>query len=324
MRNAVPRGRFAPTPSGYLHIGNMLAALLSWLQMRKLGGQFVLRIEDNDLQRSKPEYAKQLLADLRWLGIDWDEGPDVGGPYAPYVQSKRLHFYEEAMRKLKEEGLVYPCYCSRADLLRMASAPHGLSSEGPAYPGLCRHLTEEERRTKAKDKEPSWRFAMPVHPISFCDAVQGEQQFAAGAGGDFVVVRADRMFGYQLAVVVDDAAMRITDVLRGADLLDSVPRQLQLYEALELTAPRFAHFPLLCGPDGRRLSKRHGSIAASCLRKAGCPPERLTGQLAYWAGLIDRAEPLSAAELIPLFQVDKLSKAPVTVYPKELEKLSQR
>lgn len=297
------RGRFAPTPSGLLHIGNAFSALAAWLQMRQAGGQFVLRIEDIDKPRSRPEYMERQLNDLRWLGIDWDEGPDIGGPHAPYLQSLREELYEDALRKLEKAGLLYPCYCSRKELAAVSSAPHGLSSEGPAYPGLCRNLAPEERQLKAQHKEPSLRFVMPENEMRFDDAVAGQRRFAGEALGDFVVKRADGMFSYQLAVVADDAAMGITDVLRGADLLDSTPRQLALYQALGLTPPAFAHVPVVAGEDGERLSKRDKSLTLDSLRQAGVKPERLVGAVSRMAGWIDRLEPLSAKELIPSFRL---------------------
>ncbi|HLN61721.1 MAG TPA: tRNA glutamyl-Q(34) synthetase GluQRS, partial [Symbiobacteriaceae bacterium] len=274
------RGRFAPTPSGQMHIGNARTALLAWLQIRHAGGRFVLRMEDIDKPRSRPDLAQQILDDLRWLGLDWDEGPDVGGPYAPYTQSEREELYHAALQQLTAEGWLYPCYCSRAEIMAIASAPHGLSAEGPVYPGTCRCLTPEQRAERAaRGKVPSLRFAMPDEPVAFMDGVAGAQSFAAGAGGDFVVHRADGIIGYQLAVVVDDAAMQMTDVLRGWDLLDSTPRQLMLYRALGLTPPQFAHVPLLMGPDGSRLSKRHGSVAVASMRAAGAPAERVVGYI---------------------------------------------
>lgn len=295
------RGRFAPTPSGLLHIGNAFTAVASWLQMRQANGQFVLRVEDIDTARSRADLAQRQLEDLRWLGIDWDEGPDVGGPHAPYVQSERIPFYEAALKRLKQADLLYPCYCSRSELARIASAPHGLSSEGGAYPGICRYLTDEERREKEAHKSPALRFKMTGEPATFRDGWAGEVTFAGEAVSDFVVKRADGMFSYQLAVTVDDAAMGITDVLRGYDLLDSTPRQLALYEALGLTAPSFAHVPLIAGANGERLSKRDRSITLASLRDAGVTPERLIGLLASAAGWIDRPEPVAARELVPAF-----------------------
>lgn len=238
----------------------------------------------------------------------------MGGPYGPYTQSEREELYREALARLAAGDWLYPCYCSRAEIMAIASAPHGLAAEGPAYPGTCRHLTPAARtRQAARGKPPSLRFALPPEPVSFDDGVAGPQTFPAGGGGDFVVVRADGLFGYQLAVVVDDAAMQITDVLRGWDLLDSTPRQILLFRALGLPVPRFAHVPLLFGPDGERLSKRHGSVTLAAMREAGTRAEQLVGRLAYLSGLIDRPEPLRPAELIAGFALDRLPKEPVVV-----------
>ncbi|MWV43415.1 tRNA glutamyl-Q(34) synthetase GluQRS [Paenibacillus sp. HJL G12] len=315
------RGRFAPTPSGELHIGNAWAALLSWLQIRSMRGTFVLRMEDIDTQRSRTYLASQILRDLYWLGLDWDEGPDVGGPYGPYTQSERTEYYEEALKFLKNQGCLYPCYCSRADLLAAARAPHGLSSEGPAYPGTCRYLTPEEAARKSVLKQPSLRFRVSQERISFQDGIAGQQEFDAGNGGDFIVRRADGMISYQLAVVVDDDRMHITHVLRGADLLDSVPRQLQLYKALGLQAPAFAHAPLFMGPDGKRLAKRHGGTSLAALREMGMAPEQLIGWLMWIAGLAETPEPLTAQECIPLFDMEKLSSEPVLITDDKLSYL---
>ncbi|TVY01099.1 tRNA glutamyl-Q(34) synthetase GluQRS [Cohnella terricola] len=296
------RGRFAPTPSGLLHIGNVFAATAAWLQMRQAGGEFALRIEDIDKPRSRPEYVERIIEDLIWLGLDWDEGPRRGGSHEPYVQSLREPLYEEAFERLGETGFLYPCYCSRSDLASIGSAPHGLASEGAAYPGFCRTLSPEEREARAKRKEPAIRFIMPERVIEFLDGWAGPQAFDADTLGDFVVKRADGMFSYQLAVTVDDAAMGITDVLRGADLLDSTPRQLGLYEALNLEAPVFSHIPLLVDDTGMRLSKRDKSLTLASLQAEGIPPERLLGFLACFAGWIERAEPVTLSELIPLFR----------------------
>ncbi|PLT46099.1 tRNA glutamyl-Q(34) synthetase GluQRS [Paenibacillus sp. FSL W8-1187] len=312
-------GRFAPTPSGLMHLGNARTALLAWLQIRRLGGSFLLRMEDIDGPRSRPDYAEAALRDLRWLGLDWDEGPDSGGPRGPYTQSERLPLYEEALERLRAQGLLYPCYCSRAELAAVASAPHGLASEGPAYPGTCRCLSEEERQERARRKQPSLRFAVPPERIvRFDDEVAGPQETAPGAGGDFVVRRADGIFSYQLAVAVDDAAMGVTHVLRGSDLLDSTPRQLLLLEALGHAAPRYAHVPLLMGPDGKRLAKRHGGISLQALREAGVRPERVVGLLARWSGLLERAEPVMPSELIEAARERPLPLEPVVVREEEL------
>ncbi|WP_409346352.1 tRNA glutamyl-Q(34) synthetase GluQRS [Paenibacillus sp. MBLB4367] len=322
MTNSVVRGRFAPTPSGQLHIGNARTALLAWLQIRHAGGQFVLRMEDIDAPRSRPAYAEQIMEDLRWLGLNWDEGPDTSGPYGPYTQSERAERYEHAMARLLEQGDLYACYCSRSELQAIASAPHGLESEGPVYPGTCRLLAESERNAKKALKAPSFRFALPEKPIRFEDIVAGGMQYEAGAGGDFVVKRADGIVGYQLAVVIDDIAMGITDVLRGWDLLDSTPRQLLLYEALGHKPPRFAHVPLLYAPDEQRLSKRHQAVAVAGMRIAGTAPEQIIGWLAYLSGLIGRPEPLQAADLIDGFSLDKIGREPVTLSSAMLRELA--
>lgn len=307
------RGRLAPTPSGQLHLGNARTALLAWLHVRQANGTLVLRIEDIDRARSRRQYAEQIMEDLRWLGLDWDEGPDLGGPYGPYLQSERTARYEEALKRLEQDGYLYPCFCSRAKLQAIASAPHGLRAEGPVYPGICRGLSAEERALREREKQPSLRFMMPERDWRFSDLVAGEQTFAAPAGGDFVVLRADGMIGYQLAVVVDDAAMGITHAVRGVDLLDSTPRQLALYEALGLTAPAFAHVPLLLGPDGARLAKRHGPLSIAELRQKGVKPEGVIGYLAHASGLIDRREPVRPAELIEAFDFGKVPREPVIV-----------
>lgn len=307
------RGRFAPTPSWLLHLGNAGTALLAWLQVRSRGGEIVMRIEDLDRPRCKPEWTERSLNDMKWLGLDWDEGPDAGGPFGPYEQSRRGSLYEEALGKLTEQGMLYRCYCSRADLLSLAGAPHGLTAEGPAYPGTCRALSAEERAQREREKTPSLRFAMPDRTTVFEDGIAGPVRFPPGAGGDFVVKRADGIVGYQLAVVVDDAAMGITDVLRGWDLLDSTPRQLMLFEALGEEAPRYAHAPLLLGPDGKRLAKRHGDIAVSALREEGVRAENVVGLLGWLYGLLDRPEPACAGELIGCFEPGRIPRESVSL-----------
>lgn len=306
MISPTVRGRFAPTPSGYLHVGNALTALLAWLQVRQQNGTFILRIEDLDDKRLHPKYIAALFEDLHWLGIDWDEGPESGGPFSPYHQKDRTHLYHAAFEELKNRGLLYPCFCSRKQLRAFAVAPHGVTSEGPAYSGKCRYLSEEERLRKATDKTPSWRFILPDTPMAFDDLVYGKQTFAAGAGGDFVVCRADEVFGYQLAVVIDDAAMGVTHVLRGNDLLDSTPRQLCLYQALGLTPPSFAHVPLIYASNGERLAKRNGQMPLRSMRKEGLRPQHLIGYLAWLTGLLVKPEPIELLELIKEFDVRKI------------------
>lgn len=317
------RGRFAPTPSGQLHLGNARTALLAWLQVRKAGGEFILRMEDIDKPRSRPHLAAQILDDLGWLGLDWDEGPDEGGPHGPYTQSEREELYQDALERLMAAGHLYPCYCSRAEIMAIASAPHGLSEEGPVYPGTCRRMTPAERAGRAgRGKEPSLRFALPDEPVAFTDLLAGPQMVPPGAGGDFVIRRADGIIGYQLAVVVDDALMQVTDVLRGWDLLDSTPRQILLYRALGYAVPRFAHVPLLFGPDGTRLSKRHGAVTLATIRTAGTDPEAVVGHLAHLSGLLDRPEPVRPADLIATFALDRIPREPVALSASLLATLS--
>ncbi len=292
------RGRYAPSPTGDLHMGNLRTALLAWLFARCAGGQFVLRIEDLDRPRVHPGATERMLYDLRWLGLDWDEGPDIGGPYAPYTQSERQEIYASYLQRLADKGLIYPCYCSRAEIARAASAPQG--DEGPRYPGTCRNLTQAQRRQYEADKRrPSLRFRVDDERIvSFTDLLAGplEQQVHQTIG-DFIVCRSDGLFAYQFAVVVDDALMRINQVVRGADLLQSTPRQVLLYEALEYQVPTFAHVPLLLDEHGKRFSKRIQSAGLEPLRAAGATPAQVVGLIAADCGLVEKGEQLTASEL---------------------------
>jgi len=297
-------GRFAPSPSGRMHLGNLLCALLAWLSVRSKGGRYVLRIEDLDTARCRPAYAAQLEDDLRWLGLDWDEGGSLGGPSAPYEQSKRTALYAAALEELERQGVVYPCFCTRAQL-HAASAPHredGLT----VYPGTCRRLTAEEIAEKRKTRPPALRLRVPEETIQFTDGHMGVvSEFLPTECGDFLLRRSDGLYAYQLAVVVDDAAMGVTEVVRGADLLSSTPRQLLLYRLLGLTPPKFYHFPLLLDSQGRRLSKRDGSLGLDVLReKYG--PEEIVGKLAYLAGLNPSAGPRTPAELVPSFDWNRV------------------
>ena len=246
------KGRFAPTPSGRMHLGNLLAALLAWLDARSAGGQLVLRVEDLDTQRTSAEFAQQLMNDLRWLGLDWDEG----GLEPAYMQSRRTVYYEEAFRVLEEKGLIYPCYCSRSERMA-ASAPHR-DDGAVVYSGKCYHLTAAERETLERSgRRPAWRVRCPDLEVALEDGNCGlYAENLAHDCGDFIVRRSDGVFAYQLAVVVDDALMGINHVVRGRDLLCSAPRQAWLHEVLGYEPPRFFHTPLLLAPDGRRLAKR--------------------------------------------------------------------
>ena len=302
-------GRFAPSPSGRIHLGNLLCCLLAWLSARQKGGKVVLRIEDLDTARCKRPYAEQMIEDLCWLGLTWDEGPGVGGPDGPYYQSERTALYEQALEKLERMGLVYPCYCTRAEL-HAASAPH--RSDGQAvYPGTCRHLTAAEREKKTR--APATRLMVPDEKWSFTDGHMGHYgENLLHECGDFLLRRSDGMFAYQLAVVVDDAAMGVTEVVRGSDLLSSTPRQLYLYDLLGLKAPEFIHFPLLLAPDGRRLSKRDADAGLDDLRFK-LTAEEILGRLAYLGGFNPTAQPKTAEELLKDFHWEKVPKEDIRI-----------
>ena len=295
-----------------MHLGNVFSALLAWLSVRRAGGVMVLRMEDLDPDRCRAAYAEQLADDLRWLGLDWDEGYQKGGAHGPYLQSERTARYAAAFRALEERGLVYPCYCTRAERLA-ASAPH--RSDGQVvYSGKCRHLTEEERARLAQTRCPAWRLIVPDQEISFTDGLQGTyRENLLRDCGDFILRRSDGVYAYQLAVVCDDGDMGITQVVRGRDLLDSTPRQLYLYGLLGLTPPEFYHVPLLLAPDGRRLAKRDRDQELGALQSCYSAQE-LVGQLALLAGLIPEYAPISPAELIPLFSWEKLPQADCAVH----------
>src|SRR5690554_1651281 len=292
------RGRFAPSPSDWLHLGNARTALLAWLRARARGGAFIMRVEDLDGPRTRPEAVLGNLEELRWLGLDWDEGPDVGGPHAPYLQSQRSQLYEAALAKLVAADLTFPCYLSRKELAEVGSAPHGPS--GSVYGEAERRASERLAPGKvAEGRAPSIRFAVPDREVRFVDALAGPQVVDVRREvGHFVVRRSDGLFAYQLAVVVDDAAMGITEVVRGADLLQSTGAQLLLYEALGHQPPDFAHAPLMLDEDGKRLAKRRGSQTLQELRAAGLAPERLVGRLAHGLGLIEGPTPLTPYELL--------------------------
>jgi glutamyl-tRNA synthetase len=244
-----------------------------------------------------------MLFDLRWLGLDWDEGPDIGGPHAPYIQSERQDIYVTYLQRLQDIGLIYPCYCSRAEIARAASAPHG--NEGPRYPGTCRYLTQPQRRQQeANNRRPSLRFrADDERMVSFSDLLLGPvKQQVQQTVGDFIVCRSDGIFAYQFAVVVDDALMHINQVVRGVDLLQSTARQILLFEALGFQVPTFAHVPLLLDEHRNRFSKRTESAGLEPLRARGVTPEEMVGQMAAECGLVDRGEQLSAGELAQLYK----------------------
>lgn len=301
------RGRYAPSPTGTIHLGNASTALLAWLSVRSRGGAFVMRMEDLDRPRVVAGSAQGILRDLAWLGLDWDEGPDVGGPHAPYAQSERHRLYDAAFETLRAAGLVYPCFCSRRDIQAAASAPQAPGDE-VLYPGTCRALDREDvlRRVET-GRSHAWRFRVEAASVKgFDDVVRGRFTPEAGSIGDFVVRRADGVAAYQLAVAVDDTAMEVSEVLRGGDLLASTVRQLLLYEALAAAPPVFAHVPLLLGSDGVRLSKRHRGVTLEELRAAGASPEAVVGRLAHLLGLRPSAAPLRARDLVAGFDLASL------------------
>ena len=287
-------GRFAPTPSGRMHLGNVFAALVAWLSVRSQGGSLVLRMEDLDTQRTSGEYAAVLRDDLTWLGLDWDtETPP---------QSRRSGVYDRYFARLEEMGLLYPCYCTRSQL-HSVNAPH-LSDGTYVYPGTCRDLTEAQRA--AFQRDPAWRVKVPDRLWQFHDLCQGDyvQNLAADCG-DFVIRRADGVYVYQLAVTVDDGEAGVTEVVRGMDLLSSAPRQMYLQELFGFPHPTYGHVPMLLAPDGRRLSKRDKDLDLGALRLRATP-EKIIGTLAFAAGLTEKNEPVSPKELASVFTWEKL------------------
>lgn len=283
------RGRIAPSPTGYLHLGHARTFWTAQQRAQQQDGILVLRNEDLDPARSKPEFVGAMIEDLKWFGFQWAEGPDIGGPFGPYRQSQRFNFYRAAMERLVTSGFVYPCTCSRKDIQQAAQAPQAGDDE-LIYPGTCRgkvsnfefRVSSSEShfgnsKPETQNSKPSWRFRVPDgERISFADRQFGSQSFIGGKDfGDFILWRHDGVPSYQLAVVVDDAAMQITEVVRGADLLTSTARQLLLYRALALTAPTFFHCPLVTDERGERLAKRHDALSLRALRDSGNTPEQI-------------------------------------------------
>jgi glutamyl-tRNA synthetase len=308
------RGRYAPSPTGELHLGNARTALVAWLAARAAGGRFVMRIEDLDPPRIVPGAEDRILDDLRWLGVDWDEGPGVGGPHGPYRQSERDATFREALERLAAAGRLYACTCSRSRLKGLSSAPHGPASEGPPYPGTCRDkgiALDLDARPRLGGRVPALRFRVEPQAIAFDDAILGRsEQDVASEVGDFVVRRADGLYTYQLAVVADDAAMGISHVVRGADLLHSTPRQIALQRALGFPRPEYAHVPLVLGPGGERLAKRDRSAAIRAIRETGVPPERVVGELARSLGLLEGPGPARASDVVERFAWSRISREP--------------
>lgn len=302
------RGRYAPSPTGDLHLGNLRTALLAWLFTRGFQneqGRFVLRIEDLDTPRVRPGATPRILDDLRWLGLDWDEGPDNGGPFAPYVQSERIDIYQHYLQVLQEKGVIYPCYCSRAEIAQAAFINDEENPDGPRYPGTCRFLSLAQRKEReAQGKRPALRFRVDDERfVSFTDLLMGKQaQQVQRAVGDFIVRRSDGIFAYQFAVVVDDALMHINQVVRGTDLLTSTARQILLYEALDFPIPIFAHVPLVLDEQGKRLAKRTQSTGLELLRQNGLLAEQVVGQLAASCHLLEQDTAINPIELADLYK----------------------
>ncbi len=303
MEQNIVRGRFAPSPSGRMHLGNLWSALLAWLSARSQGGEMVLRLEDLDPDRCTRAWCDQVMRDLEWLGLTWDN--------EPVYQSERTAVYAQAFRALEERGLIYPCYCTRAERLA-ASAPH--RSDGQTiYDGRCSRLTEAEREALSQTRRPAWRVKVGQGPITFCDFLYGEYKEDLKTDcGDFILRRSDGVYAYQLAVVADDAAMGVTQVVRGSDLLSSTPRQIYLQRLLGLPEPEYGHVPLLLAADGRRLAKRDRDQELGELQSRYTAPE-LLGRLAHLAGLIPEPAPITAQQLVPLFSWEKLPREDLKV-----------
>ena len=314
------RARFAPAPSGSIHVGNARSALFSWAFARHAAGTFVLRVEDTDTSRVSEEAFHGVMESLRWLGLDWDEGPDVGGPHGPYRQSQRSGIYDERVRQLLEQGDAYPCFCTPEELeeRRRAAQAAGLP---PGYDGRCRSLTPQERAAReAEGRTSVIRFAMPERDFTVEDLVKGEVHFAAGALRDFVLVRSDGSPVFLLAVAVDDLMMEITHVIRGDDLLASAPRNAAVIEALGGTPPRYGHLPLLVGADRQPLSKRHGSTSVEAFRELGFLPEALLNYLALLGWSKDAETTfLSRDELVAAFDLSRVSSNPAAFDTQKLE-----
>jgi len=314
------RVRFAPSPTGQVHVGNARTALFNWLFARQGGGTMVLRIEDTDVERSETRFENQLIDDLKWLGLNWDEGPDAGGPYAPYRQSDRLDLYRTHAERLLHEGKAYLCFCSTEELERerkLALAEH----RQQIYSGKCRTLDPTEARRRRDAGEPAAiRLKIPEHPIRFHDIVHGPIEFASESVSDPIILRSNGMPVYNYVVVVDDAMMKITHVIRGDDHLSNTPKQVALYEALGWQVPEFAHLSTILGGDRERLSKRHGATSIANFREMGVLPEALTNYLALlgWAPSGGTREIFSTEELIKEFSLERVTRSPAVF---DMEKL---
>jgi len=304
------RVRFAPSPTGHLHLGNVRTALFNWLFARASGGTFLLRLEDTDAERSTDASAASVLEDLRWLGLTWDEGPEVGGAFGPYRQTERYDLYRAHLDRLVAEGKAYPCYCT-ADELEKGREEAKAAGRTYTYPGTCRFMTPAQRAAKdAEGLRPVYRLKTLPHPVAFRDLVRGPVSIHTNAFGDWILTRPDGSPTYNFAVVVDDALMGVTHVIRGEDHLSNTPKQIVLYEALGVPPPLFAHLSMILGPDGSKLSKRHGDVSVDAFRAKGFLPSALVNGLALlgWGDADDR-EIFSPEELVERFSLDRVNKA---------------
>ena len=318
-----PRVRFAPSPTGDLHVGNARTALFNWLFARHYGGKFVLRIEDTDRLRTSEAFENRIIGDLRWLGMDWDEGPEKDGRHGPYRQSERLDIYTRHLDVLVREGKVYPCYCTDEELEAERSR---LLSRGiaPRYTGKCRNLTDErKRKLEGEGRKPAWRFAVEEGAIEFDDLIRGAMRFSGSDLGDFIAVRSNGIPAYNFAVVIDDHLMEISHVIRGEDHLSNTAMQLLLYRALGFDEPLFAHHALILGKDRSKLSKRHGAVTVSEFRKKGVLPEALVNYLALLGSSFgEGTEVLSMEEMVRVFSLQRAGKSGAVFGEEKLEWLN--
>jgi len=318
----VVRVRFAPSPTGALHVGGARTAIYNWALARRTGGTFILRIDDTDAERSTAENTAQILRSLEWLGLDWDEGPEVGGPFGPYFQTERADHYRSALDRMKANGSAYPCFCSATELeAKREAARSGDGSAG--YDRTCRHLPADTVAARIAAGEPHvWRLSVPEDrgDILVDDAVRGETTFPASAMDDFVLVRSDGTPTYNFATVVDDADMEITHVIRGDDHLSNTPRQILVFEALGHAVPRFAHLSMIWGADGKKLSKRHGATSVEAFHEEGILPEALLNYLALLGWSLDGDTTIISADTLKTsFSLDRISKNPAIFDPEKLE-----
>jgi nondiscriminating glutamyl-tRNA synthetase len=321
MPNDKVRVRFAPSPTGQLHIGNVRTALFNWLFARQKGGTFILRIEDTDLERSEARYETQLLEDLKWLGIDWDEGPDIGGPYPPYRQSDKMAVYQSYAERLIREQKAYYCFCSAEELERERQQALAEQKQ-PNYSGKCKRLDPVEvQRRLASGEKGAIRLSIPERPIRFHDIVRGNVEFSNEVVSDPIIVRSSGMPVYNYVVVIDDADMKITHVIRGDDHISNTPKQVAVYEALGIPVPEFAHLSTILGPDRERLSKRHGATSVSSFREMGYLPDALMNYLALlgWAPTGGDREIFPKNELIKEFSLERVTPSPAVF---DFEKLN--